>query len=113
MRKKKKKPRTPLTVVVAAAEAEGLSYGKYVVKHESAAHERPRKVRKGQIMSSPSKPKSSCYECPECDRNNCFAYSNGECVILTDNDFGARECPFYKTQAQFERERDAADSTRR
>lgn len=105
---RKKKPNAVLDKIVAAAEAEGLSYGEYVVKHESAAYKRPRKARKGQIMSNPSKPKSSCYECPSCDRNNCFAYSNGECVILTDNDFGERECPFYKTQAQFER--DAADT---
>lgn len=44
--RKKIKFRTPLAEVVAAAEAEGLSYGKYVAKHESAVHNYPRKRRR-------------------------------------------------------------------
>ena len=39
-------------------------------------------------------------ECPKCDRYTCFAYNNGKCVALTDNNFGKRECPFYKTPAR-------------
>lgn len=44
------------------------------------------------------------YQCPSCSRYNCFAYDNGKCVILRDNDFGRRECPFFKTQRQLDRE---------
>ena len=36
---------------------------------------------------------------PHCDRN-CFACTNGRCCILTDNDFGDRECPFFKNWDQ-------------
>ena len=39
-------------------------------------------------------------EYPKCDRFSCFAYSDGKCVILTNNNFGKRACPFYKTPAQ-------------
>lgn len=33
---------------------------------------------------------------PVCERGDCFANREGRCEILTDNDFGKRECPFYK-----------------
>lgn len=33
---------------------------------------------------------------PLCERRGCFACRNGVCEILTDNDFGDRECPFFK-----------------
>ena len=33
---------------------------------------------------------------PLCGRGECFANKDGYCGILTDNDFGERECPFYK-----------------
>ncbi|MDE7231041.1 MAG: hypothetical protein K2N56_11230 [Oscillospiraceae bacterium] len=39
----------------------------------------------------------SDYE-PPCERRGCFAYENGRCTILTSNDFGKRECPFYKPE---------------
>ena len=29
---------------------------------------------------------------------DCFANSNGKCTCLEDNDFGDRDCPFYKTK---------------
>lgn len=35
---------------------------------------------------------------PPCDRSDCFACEFGNCTILTNNDFGKRECPFYKKQ---------------
>ena len=35
---------------------------------------------------------------PPCVRSDCFACSNGRCTILTSNDFGERECPFYKPE---------------
>lgn len=44
--RKKTHPRTPLAEIVAAAEAEGLSYGKYVAKHESAVYNYPKKRRR-------------------------------------------------------------------
>lgn len=53
---------------------------------------------------------SSRSSCPRCGTSTCFAYKSGKCVILIDNNFGKRKCPFYKSQAQFERERDAADT---
>lgn len=33
---------------------------------------------------------------PPCCRADCFACENGLCEILTSNDFGARDCPFFK-----------------
>lgn len=33
---------------------------------------------------------------PLCGRGGCFANGDGFCKILTDNDFGKRECPFFK-----------------
>ena len=35
---------------------------------------------------------------PPCSRNDCFACVNERCSILTNNDFGKRECPFYKPE---------------
>jgi hypothetical protein len=34
---------------------------------------------------------------PACNREDCFACVDGKCVLLNNNDFGKRECPFYKT----------------
>ena len=39
-------------------------------------------------------------ECPKCGRHTCFGYNDGKCMILTGNNFGKRNCPFYKTAAQ-------------
>lgn len=33
---------------------------------------------------------------PFCDREDCRANKRCECVALTDNNFGDRDCPFYK-----------------
>ena len=33
---------------------------------------------------------------------DCFANTNGYCTCLMNNDFGGRDCPFYKKKAQFE-----------
>ena len=33
---------------------------------------------------------------PACARLECKANKRGDCVCLTDNDFGKRECPFFK-----------------
>lgn len=38
--------------------------------------------------------------------SDCFAYGNGGvCKCLSDSDFGIKPCPFYKTVAQNEKER--------
>lgn len=42
---------------------------------------------------------------PKCDRVNCFACLGRQCRILVDNDFGGRDCPFYKTKDRLEAER--------
>lgn len=42
----KTNPNAALDKIVAAAEAEGLSYGEYVAKHESAVYNYPRKRRR-------------------------------------------------------------------
>lgn len=39
---------------------------------------------------------------PSCRNNRCFANDYGKCVILTDNDFNGRSCPFFKTKAQLD-----------
>lgn len=38
---------------------------------------------------------------PPCDRVECFACEYRSCRILNDNDFGKRDCPFFKTREQF------------
>ena len=35
---------------------------------------------------------------PICNRKDCFACENGKCIALIKNNFGKRECPFFKTQ---------------
>ncbi|MBQ3426100.1 MAG: hypothetical protein IJH37_03020 [Clostridia bacterium] len=35
---------------------------------------------------------------------DCFALTNGTCVCLSDNRFKGKECPFYKSKAQNDRE---------
>ena len=43
---------------------------------------------------------------PVCmNHEKCFGNKLGKCIVLSDNDFGGKECPFYKTRAQFEAER--------
>lgn len=35
---------------------------------------------------------------PSCNTHkDCFAHKDGRCVCLNDNDFGGRDCPFYKS----------------
>lgn len=41
---------------------------------------------------------------PVCDRTDCAACMNRHCTILVDNNFGDRECPFFKTWDQNEEE---------
>lgn len=38
------------------------------------------------------------------EHTDCAAYRNGMCIILTDDDFGKKDCPFYKTNEQNRRE---------
>lgn len=47
---------------------------------------------------------------PLCDqkRTDCFACMSGRCKLLTDTNFGARICPFYKTTEQCRTERKIA-----
>ncbi len=41
-------------------------------------------------------------KCPE-GRIDCFAINaNGECICLTDTDFGNRECPFFKPVSEMD-----------
>ncbi len=42
--------------------------------------------------------KKTTPSCPRCNTSTCFAHKSGRCVILIDNNFGARKCPFYKPQ---------------
>ena len=44
--------------------------------------------------------------CPVCDKARCFAYENGKCDLLTENNFGDQQCPFYKTKAQVAKEKE-------
>ena len=45
------------------------------------------------------------YKFPRCDRHmDCFANICGECMCLWNNDFGERDCPFYKNRLVRERE---------
>lgn len=40
-------------------------------------------------------------EKPQCSKHcDCFANRDGKCVSLQDNDFGNRECPFYKLNTE-------------
>lgn len=38
---------------------------------------------------------------PPCSRTDCFACENKSCRILSDNNFGERKCPFFKTHEKF------------
>lgn len=31
-----------------------------------------------------------------CKKHTCIFCINGECILLTDTDFGKRSCPFFK-----------------
>lgn len=43
---------------------------------------------------------------PACGKVECFANNEKHCVILTKKDFGTRECPFFKTREQVEKEKE-------
>ena len=34
---------------------------------------------------------------PVCNKGECFACKDRHCAVLTDNNFGNRQCPFFKT----------------
>lgn len=38
---------------------------------------------------------------------DCFANKDGRCICLSDNDFGKKDCPFYKNKTEAENERRA------
>lgn len=42
---------------------------------------------------------------PACNVTECFACEEKHCIILTKKDFGARQCPFFKTREQVEKEK--------
>lgn len=44
--------------------------------------------------------------CPVCNVTECFGYAEGHCVILVDNNFNGKSCPFFKTQEQVEGEKE-------
>lgn len=38
---------------------------------------------------------------PKCEAHeDCFANKKGQCVCLSENDFGERDCPFYKPRSE-------------
>lgn len=37
-----------------------------------------------------------------CNRLDCFAYKDGNCVALNDTNFKGRPCPFYKPVIKYE-----------
>lgn len=37
---------------------------------------------------------------PKCNKSDCFACNWGVCVALSDNNFGDKPCPFYKTDRE-------------
>lgn len=39
---------------------------------------------------------------PICKRKDCLACEDGKCIALNNNNFGSRECPFYKDKNQTE-----------
>lgn len=42
---------------------------------------------------------------PDCTVAECFGCEEGKCVVLINNDFGERKCPFFKTNQQVEEEK--------
>ena len=44
-------------------------------------------------------------KCPACNVVECFACEDGFCVILNDNKFRNKKCPFTKTQEQVAKEK--------
>lgn len=44
-------------------------------------------------------------ESPMCGMVECFACKGHQCIILTDNEFGYRACPFFKTKEQVAEEK--------
>ena len=43
------------------------------------------------------------------DHWDCFANKNGKCVSLTDNDFGGKSCPFFKSNDEISLEQITAE----
>lgn len=41
---------------------------------------------------------------PRCLRTDCFAHYADGCTCLSDNSFGDRDCPFFKTREQRRKE---------
>ena len=37
---------------------------------------------------------------PICNREDCFGCKEGKCIVLAKNNFGKRDCPFFKTKEQ-------------
>jgi len=44
-----------------------------------------------------------------CSETECFAYKNGLCAVLVNNNFSGRTCPFRKTEEQLVEERKRAE----
>ena len=44
---------------------------------------------------------------PLCSNINCAGHREGKCMILKNNHFGDKVCPFYKTAEQNEKEKKA------
>lgn len=43
---------------------------------------------------------------PVCNVTECFGHAEGHCVVLVDNNFNGKRCPFRKTKEQVEAEKE-------
>ena len=48
---------------------------------------------------------SELSRCPTCKVAECVGHDDGHCMMLTNNDFGQRKCPFFKTREQVAEEK--------
>lgn len=59
------------------------------------------KMRIGRVEDKVKKPvqrRPDRSKFPKCNRTTCTGNAGRRCEILTDNDFGGKECPFYKNR---------------
>ena len=49
---------------------------------------------------------SELVKCPTCGKVECFGNEDGHCLVLSDNNFVNKECPFFKTREQVATEKE-------
>lgn len=49
---------------------------------------------------------ASIDKCKPCDKKECFGCEECRCIVLVDNNFGNKACPFFKTREQVEKEQE-------